>query len=115
MGVLFSESFLRLMGTPEAVLHMNVAGVALATTISRGFSAVMVVRVLMKRTDACRLEPKKLRFHSIQPEKMMTIGLPAGLQSCLFSIQKNKVNRKKAPELDAPRYDPKSCFLLKNG
>jgi Na+-driven multidrug efflux pump len=101
VGVLFSETFLRLMGTPEAVLHMNVAGAALATTISQGFSAVMVVRVLMKRTDACRLEPKKLCFHSIQPEKMMTIGLPAGLQSCLFSIQKNKVNRKKAPEHQA--------------
>jgi len=68
------------------VLHMNVAGVALATTISQGFSAVMVVIVLMKRTDACRLELKKLRFHSIQLTKMIAIGLPAGLQSSLFSI-----------------------------
>ena len=36
------------------VLHMNVAGVALATTISQGISAVLVVLALMKRTDACR-------------------------------------------------------------
>lgn len=68
------------------VLHMNVAGVALATTISQGISAVLVVRALMKRTDACRLELKKMRFHKIQLVKMLRIGLPAGIQSSLFSI-----------------------------
>jgi Na+-driven multidrug efflux pump len=68
------------------VFHMNVAGVALATSLSQGVAAALVIRTLMNRTDACRLELKKLRFHGIQLEKMMTIGLPAGLQSCLFSI-----------------------------
>lgn len=68
------------------LLHMNVAGVALATTISQGISAVLVVRALMKRTDACRLEFKKLRFHPAQLAKMLRIGLPAGIQSSLFSI-----------------------------
>ena len=68
------------------VLHMNVAGVALATTISQGISAVLTVRALMKRTDACRLELKKMRFHKVQLAKMVRIGLPAGIQSSLFSI-----------------------------
>ena len=68
------------------VFHMNVAGVALATTISQGISAVLVVRALMKRTDACRLEWKKMRFHKVQLSKMLRIGLPAGIQSSLFSI-----------------------------
>ena len=68
------------------VFHMNVAGVALATTISQGISAVLVMRALMKRTDACRLELKKMRFHKIQLVKMLRIGLPAGIQSSLFSI-----------------------------
>ena len=68
------------------VLHMNVAGVALATTISQGISAVLVVRALMKRTDACRLELKKMRFHAFPLRKMLRIGLPAGIQSSLFSI-----------------------------
>ena len=144
VGVALSETFLRLMGTPETVLplsavymkiyfagitftmvynfcasilraagdtksplvflsiagvvnvvlnvffvttlHMNVAGVALATTISQGISAVLVVMALMKRTDACRLELKKMRFHKIQLVKMLRIGLPAGMQSSLFSI-----------------------------
>ena len=68
------------------VFHMNVAGVALATTISQGISAILVVRALMKRTDACRLEWKKMRFHKVQLSKMLRIGLPAGIQSSLFSI-----------------------------
>ena len=68
------------------VFHMNVAGVALATTIAQGISAVLTVRALMKRTDACRLELKKMRFHKIQLAKMIRIGLPAGIQSSLFSI-----------------------------
>ena len=68
------------------VFQMNVAGVALATTISQAISAVLVVRALMKRTDACRLELKKMRFHKIQLVKMLRIGLPAGMQSSLFSI-----------------------------
>lgn len=68
------------------VFHMNVAGVALATTISQAISAVLVVIALIRRTDACRLELTKMRFHKIQLMKMLRIGLPAGIQSSLFSI-----------------------------
>ena len=68
------------------VLHMNVAGVALATAISQAFSAVAMVIVLMKRTDAAKLNLKKLRFYGEQMKKMIRIGLPAGIQSSLFSI-----------------------------
>lgn len=68
------------------VFHMNVAGVALATTISQGISAVLVVRALMKRTDACHLELRKMYFHRPQLSKMLRIGVPAGLQSSLFAI-----------------------------
>ncbi len=68
------------------VLHMNVAGVALATTIAQAISAVLVVRALMRRTDACKLELKKMRFHKMQLVKMLRVGLPAGIQSSLFSI-----------------------------
>jgi len=68
------------------VLHMNVAGVALATILSQGISAFLVLRTLMRRTDACRLDLKKMRFHKIPLMKMLRIGLPAGMQSSLFSI-----------------------------
>jgi putative MATE family efflux protein len=68
------------------VFHMNVAGVALATTISQGVSAVLVVLALMRRTDSCHLDLRKLRFHAQQLKKIITIGLPAGIQGSLFSI-----------------------------
>ena len=68
------------------LFHMNVAGVALATTISQGISAVLVVRALMKRSDACRLQLKEMRFHRPQLVKMLRIGMPAGIQSSLFAI-----------------------------
>ena len=68
------------------VLRMNVAGVALATTISQGISAALVTWALMQRTDACRLDLRRLRFHKAQLTKMLRIGVPAGIQSSLFSI-----------------------------
>lgn len=86
--------FLTLAGIINVVLnlifvtqfHMNVAGVALATAISQGVSAVLVVMALMRRRDECRLELKRMRFYLPQLAKMMRIGLPAGVQSSLFSI-----------------------------
>lgn len=68
------------------VLHMNVAGVALATIISQGISAVLVVIALMRRTDACKLELRKMRVYKPQLQKILRIGLPAGIQSSLFAI-----------------------------
>lgn len=68
------------------VLHMNVAGVALATTISQSISAVLVTMVLMRRTDACKLILNKMRIYAPQLAKMLRIGLPAGIQGSLFSI-----------------------------
>jgi Na+-driven multidrug efflux pump len=68
------------------VFHMNVAGVALATTISQGVSAVLVVIALMKRTDASRLILSKIRFYKRQLITIVQIGLPAGIQGSLFSI-----------------------------
>ena len=86
--------FLTIAGVINVVLnlifvllfHMNVAGVALATTASQAFSAVAMVIVLMKRTDAARLQLGKMRLYKIQLMKILRIGLPAGVQSSLFSI-----------------------------
>ena len=68
------------------VFHMNVAGVALATTVSQGISAVLVVIALMRRTDASRLYLRKMRFYRTELLKLVRIGLPAGIQGSLFSI-----------------------------
>ena len=86
--------FLTVAGVVNVVLnvifvtlfHMNVAGVALATTISQGVSAVLVVITLMRREDACKLQLSKIRFYKAQLMEMIRIGLPAGIQNSLFSI-----------------------------
>lgn len=66
--------------------HMNVAGVALATAISQGISAVLSVISLTKCENACCLIPSEMRFCKAQILKIIRIGLPAGIQSSLFSI-----------------------------
>ena len=79
INVLFNVMFV-------TVFHMNVAGVALATVISQGISAVLVVIALMRRKDACRLYLRQLRIYGKQLREIVRIGLPAGLQSSMFGI-----------------------------
>ena len=67
-------------------LDMTVDGVALATVISQAISAVLVMVALMRRSDACRLYLKKMRFYKAPLLKMIRIGLPAGIQGSMFSI-----------------------------
>lgn len=68
------------------VFHLDVAGVALATTLSQVLSCVLVVRALMKRTDSCKLIWKKLAIRRCSMVPIFRIGIPAGIQSSLFSI-----------------------------
>ena len=68
------------------LFHMNVAGVALATSVSQGVSAVLVVIALMRRSDACKLYLSKMRFYKAELLEIIRIGLPAGIQNSLFSI-----------------------------
>lgn len=67
-------------------LHMDVAGVALATTISQVLSAVLVLRSLARREDACRLDWRQIGIHRRPLLRILQIGLPTGVQSSLFSI-----------------------------
>ena len=67
-------------------LHWGVFGVAFATVISQVISAWFVLRCLMKETGGIRVEIKKLYIHKDKIKRMLQIGVPAGLQSVLFSI-----------------------------
>lgn len=68
------------------VFHMDVVGVAIATVTSQLISAFLVVRCLMSTEGAYQLIPTKLRFHWDMVGRIAAIGLPAGLQSALFSL-----------------------------
>lgn len=67
-------------------LGRNVDGVAMATTISEALSAFAILWVMARRTDSVRLCFKKLRFRAEPLGKMLRIGIPAGIQSCMFSL-----------------------------
>ena len=67
-------------------LNMDVAGVALATIISQYISAALILRCLAKETSAIRLEKQYLGIDRNILIRILKIGLPAGVQSSLFSF-----------------------------
>lgn len=65
--------------------HWDIAGVAIATVISQICSAFLITLKLMKATDSYKLELKQIRFHKDIVKKIVTIGLPAGFQSLMYT------------------------------
>ncbi len=68
------------------VLKMTVNGVATATVIANAISSFVLFRKLMKTDAVIRLEVKKLKFDIPVFSRIMKIGLPAGIQSAVFSV-----------------------------
>lgn len=68
------------------VFRMDVAGVALATIISQAVSAVCIVVCMAKNKGFFRLSFKQLRFYGKEAGEIVRIGLPAGVQSAIFSL-----------------------------
>lgn len=68
------------------LFKMDVAGVAAATVVAQIISFILVLRALVRRDDDCALEPKKMCLHMDEIKKILRIGLPAGIQSTVFSI-----------------------------
>ena len=66
--------------------HWDVFGVAFATVLSQVVSAVLIMLRLMLTRESYRVELKKIRFDRSILKNVIRIGLPAGLQSVLYSI-----------------------------
>lgn len=67
-------------------LGMDVAGVALATVLSQLLSAGLVLSCLIRSGDAFHFSWGQLRLDRHSLGRMARIGIPAGIQSCLFSL-----------------------------
>lgn len=67
-------------------LKLGVKGAAFATVISQAVSALLVILSLTKSVDIYRLRPNKIRFYKSLLIAIVTIGLPAGLQSVMYGI-----------------------------
>lgn len=69
-----------------AVLHMTVDGVAIATVISNAVSAAILYRCLRRTQKAIHVDPRKFRIDVDRLKAILRIGVPAGLQSAVFSV-----------------------------
>lgn len=68
------------------VFKMDVAGVAIATVIAQSISMMLVLRCLGNESGAIHLTRKHLGIDKRIFVQIVKIGLPAGIQSSLFSL-----------------------------
>lgn len=68
------------------VLKMGVVGVAVATALSQVISALMVIATLMRTQDSYQFFLKEIRFSPVLLHNIIRIGLPAGIQSTMYSV-----------------------------
>lgn len=68
------------------VFRMGVAGVAVATVVSQLISAVLAMITLLRSKGFAHFSFKNMRFFKSEIGEMLRIGLPAGLQGCVFSL-----------------------------
>lgn len=93
--------FLTISGVVNVVLNllfviacrMDVAGVALATVISETLSALLILTCLMRADDELHFSWRQLRIDRRSLIQMSKIGIPAGIQSCLFSLSNVAIQR----------------------
>ena len=67
-------------------LQLGVKGAAYATVLSQVFSLVLVTISLRRKKDCCKLIYKDIKFEKHMLKKTIYIGLPAGLQSVLYTV-----------------------------
>ena len=68
------------------VLKKDVEGVAIATIVSQAISATLCVITLLKSDGFAKLELRRIKIYPKELWTMTKIGLPAGLQGCLFAL-----------------------------
>ncbi len=66
--------------------HMSVAGVAIATVVANYLSAAAIIYSLMYSDAPYKTDLKKLKIRREETKDIMSVGLPAGLQSSVFGL-----------------------------
>ena len=68
------------------VFKMDVAGVALGTVASQAISAACVMVCLVRNKGFFHFSFKEMHFYKQEALEIIRVGLPAGLQSAIFSL-----------------------------
>ena len=66
--------------------RLGVAGVAYATILSQFLSALLTLWVLSRSSECYRFIPRDLRIHGHVLRRVLTVGLPSGLQNSVVSF-----------------------------
>ena len=69
-----------------AVMHWGVSGVAAATVISQVCSCLLTLYVLYRTDDSYHFDLRRLHFEPKTLRRILLIGFPSGIQSCLYSV-----------------------------
>ena len=67
-------------------LHLDVAGVAIATIVAQYLSAILSTYFLIRDPGVCHLDLRKLHIDRRSFMRLLRIGIPAGIQGMAFSI-----------------------------
>lgn len=65
---------------------MDVAGVGIATAMSQAVSAILIIISLFRRKEFFHFKLSEFKMKLIDVKQIVLIGIPAGIQSVLFSI-----------------------------
>ena len=90
---LMITSVLNIFGDLLLVNSMGVAGVALATVIAQGISAVLCLRKLLSLKELFRIRRKDLRPDRGYLGRIVQLGVPSGLTQAIFSCAMMVVQR----------------------
>lgn len=66
--------------------HMGIAGVAWATLIAQGISALLIWALMMKGNALYRLRFSQLKIHGHILGEVVRVGLPSGIQNAIVSF-----------------------------
>lgn len=69
-----------------AKLKLGVGSAALATVISQALSAILCFIRLIRYDTVYKVHPSKIRFHKIMLGKIISLGLPSGVQNSIIAF-----------------------------
>lgn len=69
-----------------AGFHLDVAGVAIATVVPQLVSAGLTIHFMVSMDEELRLKWREIRITRSKLLRILRIGLPAGIQSTIFSF-----------------------------
>lgn len=85
-NILLDLFFVVLLGFGKRGDTWGTAGVAVATILCQLISAVIVVVMLARSEDSYRLTLKGIRFDIPMLKRIVSIGLPAGFQTTMYTL-----------------------------